>query len=110
MKNIRLDKEKLPDGCSLFDEILDKKYGRRGTPKRRVFEDRNRVLYYADILKDSRESKGWSKSQLSVKIGRDSLYIKDFEKGDINVDLKTFLAISNALDVDFVVKEIPCRR
>jgi hypothetical protein len=50
---IRLDPEKVAKLHS-FDDLLDKKYGKRGTPTRTAFEEKALAYYYDEILKDKR--------------------------------------------------------
>ncbi|GHU78992.1 hypothetical protein FACS1894145_2180 [Bacteroidia bacterium] len=80
-----------------YDEILDKKYGKRGTTTRTTFEEKAIARYYADILKERRKELHITQHELAKKTGKERSYIARIEKGETDMQLSSFLGISNAL-------------
>jgi len=63
-----------------FDELLDIKYGKIGTPKRDKFEKEAQYFVISEILKDTRRKAGFTQSQLAQKVGTKKSYISRLEK------------------------------
>ena len=93
---IRLDPEKIAKRHS-FDDLLDKEYGKTGTPSRTEFHKKALACYYGEILKDRRKELKITQQQLAGKIGKDRSYIAYIEQGKTDMQLSTFFSISNAL-------------
>ena len=79
------------------DEHFDERYGKAGTPTRTAFEERAINWYYSEILKDRRKELKISQKQLAEKVGKNQGYISLLEKGEMDMELSTFLNISQAL-------------
>lgn len=84
-------------GMRTAGELLDGKYGRRGTESRMQFEAKARAWYYGEILKDARKSSGITQQQLADRIGKKREYIALIEKGRTDMQLSTFIQITEAL-------------
>ncbi len=85
------------------DELLNTKYGFRGTPDRDSFDARAKAWYYAEVLKKTRKAAGITQLQLAQRIGKEREYIASFEKGETDMQLSTFLMISEALGLRFTL-------
>ena len=96
MNTIKLDAKKLSQLPS-FNEKLDREYGQKGTMQRETFDAKARAWYYAEVLKDARKVAGITQKQLAEKIGKDRSYIALLEKGETDMQLSTFLMISEAV-------------
>jgi ribosome-binding protein aMBF1 (putative translation factor) len=83
------------------DEMFDKYYGKPGTESRKEFESKAEAWYYAELLKDARKKSGITQKQLAEMIGKKREYIAVLERGETDMQLSTFLAISNALGLKF---------
>ena len=79
------------------NELLDKKYGQKGTSGRESFDAKAKAWYYAEILRDARKSIGLTQQELADKIGKKREYIASLEKGETDMQLSTFLMISEAV-------------
>lgn len=79
------------------DELLDEKYGLPGTVTRDAFEAKAKAWYYAEVLKDARKSAGITQQELADKIGKKREYIASLEKGETDMQLSTFILISEAV-------------
>ena len=96
MNTIKLDAQKLSKLPS-FNEKLDREYGQKGTMQRETFDAKARAWYYAEVLKDARKAAGITQKQLAEKIGKERSYIALLEKGETDMQLSTFLMISEAV-------------
>ena len=97
---IQLNPEKVAKLHS-FDELLDKEYGKIGTPTRAAFHEKALAYYYGEILKDRRKELKITQQQLADRVGKDRSYIAYIEQGKTDMQLSTFLNITNALDLKF---------
>ncbi len=91
-----IDWEKLKN-LPTADDLLSEEYGERGTATREEFDAKSRAWYYAEILKDARKAAGLTQRQLAEKIGKKREYISMLEKGETDMQLSTFIMISDAV-------------
>jgi DNA-binding XRE family transcriptional regulator len=85
------------------EDLLTRHYGEKGTPSRIEFESKSRAWYYAEILKQARRSSHITQQQLAQKIGKKREYIAMLEKGETDMQLSTFIMISEALGLKFAL-------
>lgn len=97
---IKIDTEKLK-GLPTINGQLDERYGAPGTPEREAFDAKARAWYYAELLKDERKRQKMTQQQLAIRIGKKREYISKLEQGSLDMQLSTFLQISNALGMRF---------
>ena len=95
-----LNMEKLK-GLPTANEMLDEKYGKKGTTSRAEFEARAQAWYYAELLREERKRRGISQSKLASLVGKSRTYITALEKGQPDMQLSTFIMLSRALGLDF---------
>ena len=55
--------------------------------------------YYAEILKDARIEAGITQQQLAERVGKKREYIALLEKGETDMQLSTFLMITQAIGI-----------
>jgi DNA-binding XRE family transcriptional regulator len=79
------------------NEHFDERYGKRGTPSRKDFENKSLAWYYGEILRDKRKELKVTQQQLAERVGKKREYIAALEKGQTDMQLSTFLNISSAL-------------
>ncbi len=80
-----------------YSEVLDRKYGKDGTPERAVFEEEAYAFYTSQILLDARKSAKLTQAELAEKTGTDKAYISRLEKGLITPSVATFFRFINIL-------------
>ena len=95
-----LNMEKLK-GLPTANEMLDEKYGKKGTTSRAEFEARAQAWYYAELLREERKRRGISQSKLASLVGKSRTYITALEKGQTDMQLSTFIMLSRALGLDY---------
>ena len=87
-------------------ELLDAKYGQPGTMPRKQFEAKARAWYYGEILKEARKSSGITQKQLADRIGKKREYIALIEKGRTDIQLSTFIQITEALGLTLSLETV----
>lgn len=97
---ITLDENKLKT-LHTSSQHFDRKYGPAGSPEREAFEARAKAYYYAEILKEQRKQQKMTQQQLADKIGKKREFISNIERGNSDMQLSTFMLISNALGLRF---------
>lgn len=78
---------------SNFDELLEVKYGKIGTPERDPYEDKANMYVISEILKDARKKANLTQEQLADRIGTKKSYISRLENGKADVQLSTLFKI-----------------
>ena len=96
----KLDPEKLAKLHNTSD-LLDRKYGKRGTTTRAAFEEKAFAAYYSEILRDRRKDLRITQRQLAERVGKERSYIAHIERGKTDMQLSSFISISNALGMRF---------
>jgi HTH-type transcriptional regulator/antitoxin HipB len=80
-----------------IEDMLNKEYHENGTPLIEEFDAKSRAWYYAEILKHARKAIGMTQQQLADKIGKKREYVTMLEKGETDMQLSTFIMISEAV-------------
>ncbi len=83
------------------DQYLTEKYGNETTPQRKEFNAKAKAWYFAELLKEQRKERKITQKQLAEKIGKKREYIATLERGEIDMQLSTFISISEALGLRF---------
>lgn len=76
-----------------FDELLEVKYGKLGTPKRDEHETKANYFVISEMLKDARKEANITQEQLAEKIGTKKSYISRLENGKVDIQLSTLFKI-----------------
>ena len=97
---IQFDEDKLKKLHSV-DDMLDRKYGKQGTPTREDFNEKAMAWYYGEILRDRRKELKITQKQLAQKVGKEQSYIARVEKGETDIQLSSLIRIARALGIEF---------
>ena len=76
-----------------LDEILDKKYGEKGNPKREEWEQQFEAFRLGALLEEARTKLGMTQEQLAEKCGTNKSYISRIENNVKEVRLSTLQKI-----------------
>ena len=76
-----------------FDELLDIKYGRTGTPERDAFETSAKAFVVGEMIKDARKEANLTQEELARKTGTKKSYISRLENGKIDIQISTLFRI-----------------
>ena len=87
------------------EDLLSKKYGEKGSGTRDAFDAKAIAWYYAEVLKDARKSAGLTQQQLADRIGKKREYVAMLEKGETDMQLSTFIMMSEALGLTLTLTD-----
>ena len=76
-----------------FDELLDVKYGKVGSVKREVFEEKAQYFVISEMLKEARKEANMTQDELAEKVGTKKSYISRLENGTCDIQLSTLYRI-----------------
>lgn len=85
------------------EDMFGKEYGEKGTVSREEFDAKSRAWYYAEVLKNARKAAGITQQQLADMIGKKREYVAKLEKGETDMQLSTFIMISEAVGLKFAL-------
>jgi len=74
-------------------EILDKKYGEKGNPKREEWEQQFEAFRLCALLEEARTKLGMTQEQLAEKCGTTKSYISRIENDALDIRLSTLMKI-----------------
>lgn len=86
-------KKSKPKNITSFDEILDKKYGKRGSKKREKWEQEFEAFRLGVLLEEARIRKGMTQEELAEKCGTNKSYISRIENDASDIRLSTLMKI-----------------
>lgn len=72
-----------------FDELLELKYGKIGTEKRAIFEEKTKYFVISELPKEARKEANMTQEQLAIKVGTKKSYISRLENGKCDIQLST---------------------
>lgn len=76
-----------------LDEILDKKYGKKGDPKREEWEQQFEAFRLGALLEEARTKLGMTQEELAEKCGTNKSYISRIENDASDIRLSTLMKI-----------------
>lgn len=76
-----------------LDEILDKKYGKRGSRKREKWEKDFEAFELGFLLEEARIRRGMTQEELAKKCGTNKSYISRIENNASDIRLSTLIKI-----------------
>ena len=85
-----------PDVGSM-DAVLDKLYGKVGTPEREEFRKEAYSYCGGQLISDARKQERMTQAELAEKVGTNKSYISRIEKGAIEPGVGLFFRIIDAL-------------
>lgn len=88
---------KAKNEISSFDDILDEKYGKVGTPQREEFRREAYAYCMGQMVMEARRHEKISQSELASRVGTNKTYISRIERGIIEPGIGLFCQIANAL-------------
>ena len=81
------------NNITTLDQILDKKYGEKGQPKREEWEQQFESFRLGVLLEEARNKMGLTQEQLAVKCGTNKSYISRIENNASDIRLSTLMKI-----------------
>ncbi len=86
---------------SNYSDVLDAKYGKKGTPEREEFDNRARTYYMGLLLQGARKEEHITQAELAKRAGTSKSYISRIENGLIAPTISSFMRIVDALGLRF---------
>ena len=80
-----------------FEELLNLKYGEKGTPKRDEFHAKSKAFYLCEMLKQERKKANMTQTELAELADMKKEVISRIENGKVDVQLSTFLRLVDGL-------------
>ena len=81
------------NNITTLNQILDKKYGELGQPKREEWEQQFESFRLGVLLEEARNKMGLTQEQLAVKCGTNKSYISRIENNASDIRLSTLMKI-----------------
>jgi ribosome-binding protein aMBF1 (putative translation factor) len=72
-----------------FDDHLDEKYGKIGTPERADFEIKAKAFAIGEIIREARKEAHMTQEQLAERTGTKKSFISRIENGHSDIQLST---------------------
>lgn len=98
---IQLDENKLTK-LSTTNQMLDMKYGVKGSDSRTAFDEKSIAWFYGNLLKERRKELRLTQREVAEMIGREQSYIARVERGKADIQLSSFFRIAAILGIQFV--------
>jgi DNA-binding XRE family transcriptional regulator len=76
-----------------WDDHLDKKYGKIGTPSREKFEEGFETFKIGVLIQEARKKQQLTQTQLAEKVGTTKNYISRIENNASDIRLSTLMRI-----------------
>ena len=89
----KMSKKVSKKNITTLDEILDKKYGKKGAPKREKWEQEFEAFRLGALLEDARLKMGLTQEELADKCGTNKSYISRIENNASDIRLSTLMKI-----------------
>ncbi len=76
-----------------WDDHLDQKYGKRGTPSREKYEEEFESFKIGVLIQEARKKQNLTQEQLAERIGTTKNYISRIENNASDIRLSTLMRI-----------------
>ena len=86
-------KKKVVKNITTLDEILDNKYGKRGSARRETWEQEFETFRLGVLIEEARTKLGMTQEQLAEKCGTNKAYISRIENNASDIRLSTLMRI-----------------
>jgi HTH-type transcriptional regulator / antitoxin HipB len=86
---------KKKNNLTTFDEILDTKYGKRGSAGREQWEQEFEAFKLGALIGEARKKRNMTQEELAEKCGTNKAYISRIENDASDIRLSTLMKIIN---------------
>jgi len=87
--------KKTNNNLTSWDDHLDKKYGKSGTPTREKYEQEFEAFKIGVLIQEARKRQHLTQEQLAEKVGTTKNYISRIENNASDIRLSTLMRIIN---------------
>ena len=85
--------KKSDNNLTSWDDHLDKKYGKAGTPSRQKYEEEFEAFKIGVLIQEVRKKQKLTQEQLAIKAGTTKNYISRIENNASDIRLSTLMRI-----------------
>lgn len=85
--------KKINENLISWDDHLDKKYGKIGTPTREKYEQEFEAFKIGVLIQEARKKKRMTQEELALKVGTTKNYISRIENNASDIRLSTLMRI-----------------
>src|SRR5574343_715778 len=85
--------KKKQNSITTLNDIIDKKYGKRGTARRELWEQEFESFQLGVMLEEARVKLGMTQEELAEKCGTNKSYISRIENNASDIRLSTLMKI-----------------
>jgi HTH-type transcriptional regulator / antitoxin HipB len=85
--------KKINENLTSWDDHLDKKYGKIGTPTREKYEQEFEAFKIGVLIQEARKKKRMTQEELALKVGTTKNYISRIENNASDIRLSTLMRI-----------------
>ncbi|HLV23272.1 MAG TPA: helix-turn-helix domain-containing protein [Moheibacter sp.] len=100
----KLDWETVKKETHSANDLLNKEYGKPGTPTREQFNAEALAYYYGELIKETRKEKNLTQQELADLVGKERAYIAKIERGQTDLQISNFIQIISALGLSLQIK------
>jgi HTH-type transcriptional regulator/antitoxin HipB len=86
-------KTKSKNGLVSWDDHLDKKYGKPGTPSRDKYEEEFEAFKIGVLIQEARKQRNLTQEELAMRTGTTKNYISRIENNASDIRLSTLMRI-----------------
>jgi len=86
-------KKAKPENITTLDEIIETKYGKKGTQSREQWQQDFEAFHLGVLLEEARVKLGMTQEELAVKYGTSKSYISRIENNASDIRLSTLMRI-----------------
>jgi DNA-binding XRE family transcriptional regulator len=76
-----------------FEDLLNEKYGKKGTPRREKFDADSLAFRLGVMLKEARKQAKITQEQLAKRTGTKKSYISRIERGKSDIQISTYFKL-----------------
>ena len=86
-------KKEMKNNLVSWDDHLDEKYGKIGTPSRDKYEEEFEAFKIGVLIQETRKQRNMTQEELAVKVGTTKNYISRIENDASDIRLSTLMRI-----------------
>lgn len=91
-----IDFNKQP-GFVVAESVLSQEFGEKGSRERNELDAKAKAWFYGELLRERRKELGLTQQELAGRVGRERTYINRIEKGETDLQLSSFIRLTEAL-------------
>ncbi len=83
----------MKNNITTFEQLLDNKYGIKGTPEREAYEESYEAFKIGVLIEEARKKRNMTQEELAQRSGTSKSYISRIENNASDIRLSTLMRI-----------------